>query len=183
MTPCCPHCGRENPAEALLCVHCGAIIDSVELVRQYKTREVDGQVVGPPPPRWGTTTFDRYRRLVLREGGGDFLVVDVHRTGRVVLGRYDPETGTSPGVDLTPFRAQELGVSRQHARLEVHDRSLFIADLGSTNGTYLNDARLPAHRPCLLRNGDAVRLGMLRMQVVFVASDTVELSGAGLCTG
>ena len=33
-------------------------------------------------------------------------------------------------------------VSRRHARLEIVDNQLVLTDLGSTNGTYVNDVRV-----------------------------------------
>ncbi|WP_284618863.1 GGDEF domain-containing protein [Aquabacterium humicola] len=48
-------------------------------------------------------------------------------------------------------------VSRRHAELEVVAGAMLISDLGSSNGTYVNDVRLEAPRP--LKDGDLIRLG------------------------
>jgi hypothetical protein len=48
-------------------------------------------------------------------------------------------------------------VSREHARAERQGRRWLLADLGSTNGTFLNDERLLA--PVELRDGDRVSIG------------------------
>ena len=47
-------------------------------------------------------------------------------------------------------------VSRRHARIESYMSHKYLVDLGSTNGTYLNDK--PAVR-CKLNNGDLVKIG------------------------
>jgi FHA domain len=47
--------------------------------------------------------------------------------------------------------------SARHARLEPRQDGVWVQDLGSTNGTYLNGARL--ERPRRLTNGDIVRVG------------------------
>lgn len=47
--------------------------------------------------------------------------------------------------------------SRYHARLHVEEARCFVEDLGSRNGTFLNDLRLTGKRP--LRVGDRVRIG------------------------
>ncbi|HEX2319577.1 MAG TPA: FHA domain-containing protein [Streptosporangiaceae bacterium] len=47
-------------------------------------------------------------------------------------------------------------VSRRHARIEIVDNELVLTDLGSTNGTYVNDARV-ARR--VLVPGDRMRIG------------------------
>ncbi|MBX5492722.1 MAG: FHA domain-containing protein, partial [Chloroflexi bacterium] len=46
----------------------------------------------------------------------------------------------------------ETGVSRQHARIEYDGTRLVVVDLGSLNGTYVNDERVEQARE--LRNGD-----------------------------
>jgi len=48
-------------------------------------------------------------------------------------------------------------VSREHARLYKKGRRWFVEDLGSTNGTFLNDERVLA--PAELRDGDLLSLG------------------------
>ena len=56
-----------------------------------------------------------------------------------------------PEIDLG-IRPTDRGVSTQHAVLRVRDSGLTITDLGSTNGTSLND------RDDLLVNGEETRL-------------------------
>ncbi|MFC1610171.1 FHA domain-containing protein [Myxococcota bacterium] len=51
-------------------------------------------------------------------------------------------------------------VSRVHARFEKKDDgTLFVTDLGSRNGTCVNDVRLEAQRPVQLNSGDAAKFG------------------------
>jgi ABC transport system ATP-binding/permease protein len=50
-------------------------------------------------------------------------------------------------------------VSRYHARIERTGSGFRIVDLGSGNGTHLNDALLEPESPAPLRHGDAVRIG------------------------
>lgn len=51
----------------------------------------------------------------------------------------------------------EPEVSRKHARLVQQDDSYLIEDLGSTNGTFINDVRVSI--PQLLKTGDIITLG------------------------
>ena len=48
-------------------------------------------------------------------------------------------------------------VSREHARVQRQGQRRVLADLGSTNGTFLNDERVLA--PLELRDGDRVSIG------------------------
>jgi len=50
-------------------------------------------------------------------------------------------------------------ISRHHARVLVTEESLEVIDLGSTNGTFVNDARLDKNQPTPLNLGDEVRFG------------------------
>ncbi|HEX9473981.1 MAG TPA: FHA domain-containing protein [Steroidobacteraceae bacterium] len=66
------------------------------------------------------------------------------------------------GSGLTVGRGAECGLrltegspSRQHARLVVEGEELWVEDLGSTNGSFVNGARIAART--LLKNGDALR--------------------------
>lgn len=47
-------------------------------------------------------------------------------------------------------------VSKEHAVIERRGSDIFVRDLGSSNGTFVNDAKVMDHR---LRDGDTVRLG------------------------
>lgn len=48
-------------------------------------------------------------------------------------------------------------VSQMHARIFGKDGTLMVEDLGSTNGTYLNRARITAPAP--LHRGDRIKIG------------------------
>jgi hypothetical protein len=80
-----------------------------------------------------------------------------------VLGRSDPRSSYKPDVDLADFKALELGVSRRHAALVNHQDAVFVLDLDSVNGTYLNGERLKSDRPYPLHENDELRLGSLNL--------------------
>jgi len=72
--------------------------------------------------------------------------------GNVLLGR---------GVDADIFVDDET-VSRRHAMLNRVDGSYFVSDLGSGNGTWLNERRVS--KPLPLRDGDNLRLGTVLLR-------------------
>ncbi len=53
-------------------------------------------------------------------------------------------------------------VSREHARIRREGRKLFLEDLDSTNGTFLNDQRVRS--PEVLRDGDRILIGDVTFQ-------------------
>lgn len=67
--------------------------------------------------------------------------------------------GRIPGVD---FVVDAPLVSRVHCRLEATDEIVAVTDLGSTNGTYINDARVERGE---VRQGDSLRVGRVLFQV------------------
>jgi len=57
----------------------------------------------------------------------------------------------------------DAAASRQHAEVFSVGDMYFIRDLGSRNGTYLNDERLAPQDEALLRVGDQIRIGSTRL--------------------
>jgi transcription initiation factor TFIIIB Brf1 subunit/transcription initiation factor TFIIB len=165
----CPQCEHDNDEGAVICTYCGAVLDPGMLIQQTQTRNFGDSERGENYPRWGASRFDEQTQLILRVvESGEIIRVDGVPLHGIMLGRYDPITGIRPEVDLTDYRADELGVSRQHARLTVLEGSMYITDLGGPNATYLNGLRLLAHQPRILRDGDEIRLAHLKLQINFI---------------
>ncbi len=82
------------------------------------------------------------------------------------LGRSAEGQPIVPDVDLTPHNAYGSGVSRLHAVLKLIQEKVFIMDLGSSNGTFLNGKRLSPYVETAVNHGDVVYLGKLKMQVL-----------------
>lgn len=68
-------------------------------------------------------------------------------------------------VDLTPYSAERLGVSRRHVALRPTSSNLFVVDLGSTNGTRRNGRSIGLNTPYALADGDVLTLGNLQLTV------------------
>jgi uncharacterized protein YjbI with pentapeptide repeats len=78
--------------------------------------------------------------------------------GEVVLGRGSSDEPNL--IDLTPYGAAALGVSRRHLLLRPTDNGLYAVDMGSTNGTRRNEVPLGAS-PYSLVDRDVLALGDL----------------------
>lgn len=71
-------------------------------------------------------------------------------TGRLVIGRDE-------SCDLRFDLEQDRAISRRHACLEVTPNAIYLEDIGSSNGTWVNGSQLAGR--CLLMHGDVVSLG------------------------
>jgi predicted component of type VI protein secretion system len=77
-----------------------------------------------------------------------------------LIGRHNRDQGVTPEIDLG-LQPADRGVSTQHAVLRVRDTGLTITDLGSTNGTSLNDSEdlLANGEETPLADGDRIHVG------------------------
>lgn len=93
------------------------------------------------------------------------LVVAGEARGQVlVVGELPAVVGRSEDADLTLV---DDTVSRRHARLDGDRSAVFLADLGSSNGTTLNGN--PSAGDLLLRDGDIVGFGSASVLVKLIA--------------
>ncbi|HEX2954483.1 MAG TPA: FHA domain-containing protein [Bacillota bacterium] len=101
-------------------------------------------------------TPTRHFHLIVISGsdrGRDFLLVPASLS----IGRKEDAF-----IRLTDYK-----VSREHASLQYRSRDerFVLEDLGSTNGTFLNERRI---RREMLRSGDLIKVGETTLQFVMV---------------
>jgi pSer/pThr/pTyr-binding forkhead associated (FHA) protein len=90
---------------------------------------------------------------LLVQGQGDAKPRTVRLSASMTVGR-------APECEL---RLDDTYTSQQHARLFAKNNSWFVEDLGSTNGTFVNDQKLAA--PAMLQPGDKVRVGQTLLEL------------------
>ena len=95
---------------------------------------------------------------------GAGLPVSVKLPGSL-LAREGAVIGRSPRQ--ATFLVDDKTLSREHARLFGEDGVLYIEDLDTTNGTWINGRRILSRAPTLLAEGDALELGAVKLQVVW----------------
>ena len=110
--------------------------------------------VAAPPP--APVAAPAKPHLVVESSGATF---DLAGKAVVVIGREDVPSNSFPDWDLTPYGAEDGGVSRLHAKLTASGETWSIEDLESTNFTFINRKRIPAKTPTPLNDGDEIRLG------------------------
>jgi serine/threonine-protein kinase len=137
----CGFCGGRIAADDVFCAHCGArqpMAGVGSSAMLHLARPTAKLVVA------GTTELDA--SFILQKDSN-------------LLGRTDPHSNIFPEIDLSRFDP-ETKVSRRHARIWLEGETFLVEDLGSVNGTVINDSvRLAPRQPRVLDSGDKLRVG------------------------
>ena len=135
----CGFCGGRIAADDIFCAHCGQ--------KQPLAGDSGSRLAARATAKLivtGTTELDASFNL--------------QRDSNLV-GRTDPLSNIFPEVDLSRFDPQTK-VSRRHARIWREGETYLVEDLGSVNGTVINDIiRLEPRQPRALDSGDRIKLG------------------------
>ncbi len=149
----CANCGHQNQTDANFCSSCG----------QMLPRQVDD-------PQTITFALDG-------AGGLDEVTVDRQEvpTGGLLVATRGPNAGSEFAVEHVITTAgrhpdsdiflDDITVSRRHVEIELTSSGYVVRDVGSLNGTYLNQQLIEGDRP--LVNGDELQIG--RFKLVFIA--------------
>lgn len=156
--PECPNCGAPRAGAGRFCEDCGF---------DHETGKVPVLAAPTVPVTTGWTATIAVDREYFEDNaieGVEFpadtpsSVVDLPPP-QVRIGRKSRSKGTDPEIDLSDT---DPGVSHSHALLTLGvDGVWLLSDLGSTNGTYLNDEPKPltAGQSRSLAAGDRVHVG------------------------
>jgi hypothetical protein len=119
-----------------------------------------------PPAASAAASVPRFKAKfeVVRGGrkGQEFPIED----GNSFIGRWDPETGSFPEVDLEQDDP-EAKISRKHALVRIENGKITVEDIGSLNGTYVNrQPRLQPGTPVEIKSGDEIIIGKTFLKLV-----------------
>lgn len=189
----CPHCGRENRDTSHFCQFCGETLEAAAAVRQPEPQpapffaaaaaprgqswpgaEPSALPPAQPSQPWGAAsangpvavaTLAVQNRIVIRPSSenGDHSNGQEQEREYVLDGR-DVAIGRAPSCDIV-LEGDQLA-SRRHALLRFKEGIYSIVDLGSSNGTFVNDIEI--REATDLRDGDHVSIG--GHEVIFYAS-------------
>ena len=146
----CPECGFVNAEGANYCQKCGAFLADAAASGGDTTEAYQIDETGELKPVDLERVTGEGATLVIRSGGG--------RAGEVFNVAGEKMTiGRSPEAEVF---LDDVTVSRNHALLVRRSDGLFIDDLGSLNGTYVNRRRIESHK---LQNGDELQVGKYKL--------------------
>jgi FHA domain len=146
----CPECGFGNVEGANYCQKCGAFLaepgsgsegDTTAAYQLDETGDLNPVDLESLP---------HSATLAIRAGGGRAGEVFAIEGERLTIGR-------SPDAEVF---LDDVTVSRNHALLVRRRDGLYVDDLGSLNGTYVNRHRIESHR---LADGDELQVGKYKL--------------------
>lgn len=165
----CPNCQHKNLDGTVFCEECGMQVSGLQPIVTQNI-SADNRPF-PPMEKRKTAPFsddlNTWASLHLLDSGQILPLGD--RT-EFTLGRVSEAQPIMPDIDLTPYQAYANGVSRLHAVLKREGQNVFVMDLGSSNGTYLNGKRLTPNVDQPLNHGDMLALGKLKIQILLKKS-------------
>jgi hypothetical protein len=100
------------------------------------------------PPAVGVTA-PRLRLKVSRSPGISTGLEKIITEFPAVIGREGCEVNI----------VEDRRISRRHVEISLQGSDFMVSDLGSRNGTYLNDVQLSPHSPTLISGFQTIRLG------------------------
>lgn len=139
----------------------GEMVEDLEILRDALFSDSDSPAAPVETPERRPVTG---LRVNLVEDGTSY---ELTGKDRYIFGRLDG--AFQPDIDFGKLEGAQSGVSRLHAEVEVTEGGeVFISDLESTNGTWVNGQRVSSEEHCKLFHGDVVRIGRSTLQIVFL---------------
>lgn len=156
----CPSCGAENPETEQYCVDCGANLGTAAAAPEPATSYPVS--TGTPVAAAEAPAATKVARL-LQVSTNKEIPLDRELT---TMGRRSPADQIEPDIDLTDDDPDSY-VSRRHAKITRNDSEYIFEDVGSSNGSFINNVRAQPGVQQALKDSDKLRLG--KTEFVFKA--------------
>ncbi len=144
----CPNCDFENDESITFCINCNS-----DLTVDSSFTEVTEKIISEVPDEEASEEFFKDIEEFY-EGSPVIIVVKGPNKGaRFMIERNEVLVGRSAECDII---IDDVTVSRRHARISRKGVDLWIFDLDSLNGIYVNKKRIEKAR---LKNKDEIQIG------------------------
>jgi pSer/pThr/pTyr-binding forkhead associated (FHA) protein len=159
-------CQKEHVENTLFCDECGVyLLDDDSPATDYVGIKMSIAALETATSHTTELTEGTGPLAISLRIGAKAREVNIPLSKPVHMGRLDPASNIFPEVDLTQDGGVEKGVSRRHARILKRGAKIYVEDLGSSNGTFVNGQKLSPYFPEALVSGDSLRLGGLEIEV------------------
>jgi pSer/pThr/pTyr-binding forkhead associated (FHA) protein len=154
----CPNCGTTNQPDAAFCGQCSFNLQANSAANNAPASKPASIpiVLEPVANEPIEPTQLQVKTAQLLHIQTESLIELPQLTGIVHLGK--PNDRTPPDIDLSGYPNSEI-VSRIHANIRVEGDAYYVEDIGSSNGTYVNNNPLTTGSRHRLRSGDRIALG------------------------
>lgn len=148
---------------------------AIRIIRKYSRRlreanrileNLAGAAVAPEQSVESSTRMKESTHRLVDVGTG--TAFHFAHGSETTIGRADPVTGIQPDIDLTKVD-DDRSVSRRHAKIILQEENQYalLEEVGTLNGTFVNDEKIQTGVPYPIKSGDRVRVGLVQMKVVY----------------
>lgn len=160
---------RGGDAGERVCERCGAVLEPWEVscghcAMEHLEEAAEQPVASEPTVEESVLDAAVFQTAPMPPGLEQTMVLDEQAT-LLVRGRGAPKSYVLPedkifavgrAPEVNTLTVDDPSVSGQHFRIVPKEREHYIVDLGTTNGTTVNDRRIRSHK---LASGDVIRAG------------------------
>lgn len=166
MTIHCPNCSATEPEGTIFCSECGTNL--------IQGTGLSTAAVPVSDAQFATSAPEPHSAVPLQVSSAH-INLHIVRTGQIIpldgrseftIGRISDGQSILPDIDLSPYDAYTQGVSRLHATVKIKNNEFFIQDLGSSNGTRINNNKISPLHDHALHHGDVISLGRFKIQAL-----------------
>lgn len=143
----CPKCGFDNQATASECTGCGHSFKNEDATMAFTPADTEDQEAIQITPEPTEAPM-----LIIAKGASTGETFSIE-TSQLTLGR-------DPSSDIF---LNDVTVSRNHAKITREGHQVWLMDVGSLNGTYVNNKRVDR---AALHFGDEIQIG--KFKLIFV---------------
>jgi FHA domain/Double zinc ribbon len=168
----CPNCGTSNQVEAAFCGQCGFHLQANAVAAPLPSEPPRSEPVAvaapaatllPTMPAASSTASHTIGSTQLQVSQAKLFHVQTETpielpSGVTIVHLGKPNDRIPPDIDLSGYPNSEI-VSRIHADIRIEGDAYYVEDVGSSNGTYVNNAPLAVGSRHRLRPGDRIALG------------------------
>jgi hypothetical protein len=170
----CPRCKKKNPPRALECDICGRDITKVPMTDEAVLREEPEQEAGCAGKGCRLSSYRQCEcghrnpiQLRKCEQCGESLAgINITREKLLCSVEEGFQLSLAPGETIlgrehagSEYFSTKPYVGRMHAKITVEPDGVYLEDLNSTNGTYINGVKIPAQTKVRIDAEEIIGLG------------------------